>query len=231
MCYSLALCATAAVVGCVRMQSNGSRTPCGEIYPTQEFPRFSKPQWQFLEQMLYGMQAVQDVKLSNIALALGENSALKKTEELTLVVVRGFGEKPLMLPTHMDVRASRASLWSVVHGWRRNARVRKLSTKICRANHGPLRRSLFAAATASGPNPAREPSSTTGRGVAGRRAMATGLWAAISGRRYSAPSSQHRGSLPVDDWRFAAPFPEQFGKIKLIRNADLSPNLGNRDPG
>jgi len=44
-------------------------------------PRFSKPQGEFLEQMLYGMQAAQDVKLSNIARALGEEIKLKKTEE------------------------------------------------------------------------------------------------------------------------------------------------------
>ena len=45
------------------------------------YPRFSKPQGQFLEQMLYGLQAAQDVKLSNIARALGEPIKLKKTEE------------------------------------------------------------------------------------------------------------------------------------------------------
>lgn len=44
-------------------------------------PRFSKPQGCFVEQMLYGMQAAQDVKLSNIGRALGEAIALKKTEE------------------------------------------------------------------------------------------------------------------------------------------------------
>jgi hypothetical protein len=44
-------------------------------------PRFSKPQGHFIEQMLYGMQAAQDVKLSNIGRALGEKIALKKTEE------------------------------------------------------------------------------------------------------------------------------------------------------
>ena len=44
-------------------------------------PRFSKPQGHFIEQMLFGMQAAQDVKLSNIGRALGEKIALKKTEE------------------------------------------------------------------------------------------------------------------------------------------------------
>ncbi len=44
-------------------------------------PRFSKPQAQFVEQMIFGIQAAQDVKLSNIARALGEQITLKKTEE------------------------------------------------------------------------------------------------------------------------------------------------------
>ena len=44
-------------------------------------PRFSKPQAQFVEQMIYGIQAAQDVKLSNISRALGETIKLKKTEE------------------------------------------------------------------------------------------------------------------------------------------------------
>lgn len=44
-------------------------------------PRFSKPQAKFLTQMIYGLQAQQDVKLSSIARALGEDIKLKKTEE------------------------------------------------------------------------------------------------------------------------------------------------------
>jgi hypothetical protein len=44
-------------------------------------PRFSRPQGRFVEQMVYGIQAAQDVKLSNIGRALGEAIALKKTEE------------------------------------------------------------------------------------------------------------------------------------------------------
>ena len=44
-------------------------------------PRFSKPQAQFVEQMIFGIQAAQDVKLSNIGRALGEPITLKKTEE------------------------------------------------------------------------------------------------------------------------------------------------------
>ena len=45
------------------------------------YPLFSKPQAHFVEQMIFGIQAAQDVKLSNIGRALGEPIALKKTEE------------------------------------------------------------------------------------------------------------------------------------------------------
>lgn len=44
-------------------------------------PHFSKPQAKFIEQMLLGIAASQDCKLSRIARALGESIALKKTEE------------------------------------------------------------------------------------------------------------------------------------------------------
>lgn len=44
-------------------------------------PRFSKPQTKFLEQMLFGISASQDCKLSQVARALGEPILLKKTEE------------------------------------------------------------------------------------------------------------------------------------------------------
>jgi len=44
-------------------------------------PRFSQPRSRFITQMIYGLQAGQDVKLSSIARALGEEIALKKTEE------------------------------------------------------------------------------------------------------------------------------------------------------
>jgi hypothetical protein len=44
-------------------------------------PRFSKPKAKFLEQMLLGIAAAQDCKLSQIARALGESITLKKTEE------------------------------------------------------------------------------------------------------------------------------------------------------
>lgn len=44
-------------------------------------PRFSKPQRRFLGQMLYGLQAAKDIKLSCIGRELDEPIALKKTEE------------------------------------------------------------------------------------------------------------------------------------------------------
>jgi hypothetical protein len=44
-------------------------------------PRFSKPQLKFIEQMLVGIAASQDCKLSRIARALNEPILLKKTEE------------------------------------------------------------------------------------------------------------------------------------------------------
>lgn len=45
------------------------------------YPRFSKPQNRFLRQMIYGIEAAQDVKLSAITRELGEPIALKKTSE------------------------------------------------------------------------------------------------------------------------------------------------------
>lgn len=45
------------------------------------FPRFSKPQEKFLRQMMFGIHAGQDVKLSSIGRCLGEEIELKKTEE------------------------------------------------------------------------------------------------------------------------------------------------------
>jgi hypothetical protein len=44
-------------------------------------PQFSKPQTRFVEQMLFGISASQDCKLSAISRALGEPITLKKTEE------------------------------------------------------------------------------------------------------------------------------------------------------
>ena len=59
-------------------------------------PRFSKPQAQFVEQMIFGIQAAQDVKLSNIGRALGEPIALKKTEERLShhLAAAGMGQPP-----------------------------------------------------------------------------------------------------------------------------------------
>ena len=59
------------------------------------YPLFSKPQGCFIEQMIYGIQAAQDVKLSNIGRALGEGIALKKTEERLShhLAAEGMGQK------------------------------------------------------------------------------------------------------------------------------------------
>jgi hypothetical protein len=45
------------------------------------YPLYSKPQGKFLRDMIYGIQASQDVKLSSISRALEEPISLKKTEE------------------------------------------------------------------------------------------------------------------------------------------------------
>jgi len=45
------------------------------------YPHFSRPLCKFLQQMLFGMQASGDIKLSNIGRALDEPISLKKTEE------------------------------------------------------------------------------------------------------------------------------------------------------
>lgn len=44
-------------------------------------PGFSKPQGKFISEMIYGIQASQNVKLSSIGRTLEEEIALKKTEE------------------------------------------------------------------------------------------------------------------------------------------------------
>jgi len=44
-------------------------------------PHFSKPISNFLKQMVFGIQSAKDIKLSNVARALDEPIALKKTEE------------------------------------------------------------------------------------------------------------------------------------------------------
>lgn len=45
------------------------------------YPHFSRPRAKFIEQMIYGIQAGRDVKLSSIGRSLGEDILLKKTEE------------------------------------------------------------------------------------------------------------------------------------------------------
>lgn len=44
-------------------------------------PHFSKPISKFLSQIAFGLQSAKDIKLSNVARALDESIALKKTEE------------------------------------------------------------------------------------------------------------------------------------------------------
>jgi len=58
-------------------------------------PHFSKPQTKFLEQMLFGLSASQDCKLSQVARALGEPILLKKTEERLSrhLATPGLGQK------------------------------------------------------------------------------------------------------------------------------------------
>jgi hypothetical protein len=57
-------------------------------------PRFSRPQSHFVEQMIFGIQAAQDVKLSCIGRALGESIELKKTEERLShhLAMKGMGQ-------------------------------------------------------------------------------------------------------------------------------------------
>jgi len=45
------------------------------------YPHFSKPKAEFIGQMIYGIEASQDVKLSEIARSLGEDILRKKTSE------------------------------------------------------------------------------------------------------------------------------------------------------
>ena len=45
------------------------------------YPHFSAPKLKFIEQMVFGLQASKDVKLSNISRSLDEGISLKKTEE------------------------------------------------------------------------------------------------------------------------------------------------------
>jgi len=81
----------------------------------------AKPKKKFIHQMLFGIQASRDIKLSNIARSLSEETKLIKTEnrlsrnaqgertglrlnetEVSLVVVRGLGKEPMLLLTNVD---------------------------------------------------------------------------------------------------------------------------------
>ncbi|MCU0857756.1 MAG: hypothetical protein MUC65_05060 [Pontiellaceae bacterium] len=59
------------------------------------FPHFSKPVCKFLHQMVFGIQASKDIKLSEIARSLDEPVALKKTEERLSrnILTEGMDEK------------------------------------------------------------------------------------------------------------------------------------------
>lgn len=59
------------------------------------FPHFSKPVCKFLHQMVFGIQASKDIKLSEIARSLDEPVALKKTEERLSrnILTEGLDEK------------------------------------------------------------------------------------------------------------------------------------------
>ena len=59
------------------------------------YPHFSKPRLKFIEQMIYGIQAGRDVKLSSIGRSLGEGILLKKTEERLSrhLAVPGLGQR------------------------------------------------------------------------------------------------------------------------------------------
>ena len=55
------------------------------------YPHFSKPKAEFIGQMIYGIEASQDVKLSEIARSLGEDILLKKTSERLSRNLKGPG--------------------------------------------------------------------------------------------------------------------------------------------
>lgn len=55
------------------------------------YPHFSKPKAEFIGQMIYGIEASQDVKLSEIARSLGEEIKLKKTAERLSRNLEGAG--------------------------------------------------------------------------------------------------------------------------------------------
>ena len=58
-------------------------------------PRFSKPLGKFVGDMVYGIQASQDVKLSRIARALDEPISMKKLEDRLSRMLEDLGIQPL----------------------------------------------------------------------------------------------------------------------------------------
>ena len=73
-------------------------------------PHFSKPKTKFLEQMLFGVSASQDCKLSQVARVLGEPILLKKTEERLSrhLAAPGLGrtvQRQIVVPAARRVRA------------------------------------------------------------------------------------------------------------------------------
>jgi len=56
-------------------------------------------------------------RLVHLACGLRKVRLPDRREELTLVVVKGFGEEPLMILTNLPVRRSRKSIWHVVQSY------------------------------------------------------------------------------------------------------------------
>jgi len=56
-------------------------------------------------------------RLVHLACGLRKVRLPNRREELTLVVVQGFGEEPLMILTNLPVRRSRKSIWHVVQSY------------------------------------------------------------------------------------------------------------------
>ena len=105
------------------------------------FTHFPKPSRKFVEECIYGIQASGDTKRKTVPLALrlwssrapgfrGENDEVLKIlrampvrlpmhpeKELHLVVARGFGLNPVMLPASLPVDGSFKSQWRVVGGY------------------------------------------------------------------------------------------------------------------
>jgi len=56
-------------------------------------------------------------RLVHLACGIRKVRLPNRKEELTLVVVKGFGEEPLMTLTNLPVRRSRKSIWPVVQSY------------------------------------------------------------------------------------------------------------------